>query len=77
MNRDGLDAAEVVQDFVALREAAELEPMGSEIDPRLVRKGLRAAIEKQMDFKSPKLGIFRLLDKQSQASRRLRRVATR
>lgn len=61
MNRDGLDAAEVVQDFVALREAAEIEPMGSEIDPRVVRKMLRSAIEKQMDFKSPKLGIFKLL----------------
>ena len=65
LNRDGLDAAEVVQDYIALREAAEIEPMGSEIDPRVVRKALRAAIEKQMDFKSPKLGIFRLLDKQS------------
>ncbi len=65
LNRDALDASEVVNDFRVLREAAGIAPMGSEIDPRLVRKGLRAAIEKEMDFKSPKLGIFKLLDKQS------------
>lgn len=65
LNREGMDALDLLHDFVALREAAGLDPIGTELDPRTVRKTIRAAIEKEMDFKSPKLGIFKLLDKQS------------